>query len=643
MEKSACTDTVPSTVWTYAAHIPRLEWHDTARRFSVHGVERVRATLITDFPIQRILDHLVDRIVDILPITSAGVTLISEGLSPRYIAASDEDARRFERLQTEMDEGPCLLSYESGKAVAVPDLRNEGRFPRFAPAALSAGLAAVFTFPLCQGDLRFGALDLYRKTPGPLDEADMATAQTLADVAAAYLLNARSRDEALATSDQFHHDANHDPLTGLPNRLLLQERLGHAASRAKRTHTFTAVLFLDLDRFKQVNDTYGHDVGDELLIAVSERLTGLIRASDTLSRFSGDEFVFLCEEVHGSADVAMLARRIDETFSRPFQLGGGLDISVQASVGTAYVGPGEAITADLLVRADKDMYRAKRNAGGGPEIIDIAAGRGPISDHQMEIDLRNALADGQLDVAYQPIVRSTDQTIVGVEALLRWNHSQLGFIPPLVMVPIAERSLLIVDIGAWILERACTDHARWHACHPQHSLDLAVNVSSRQLMTSGYCASVGEILARTNMNPSSLILELTESIVIEHNARVMTVLVGLNQLGVRLALDDFGTGLLIAQLPQQASDSDPQDRPSLCRRVGRSLRPHRRVGSCRHRSRTWSVRRRGRSRNGDSTRGDLGRRLRLCAGVLLRVLRCQPNQSTRYWLLDRLVATGLRA
>jgi diguanylate cyclase (GGDEF)-like protein len=499
-------------------------------------------TLITDFPIQRILDHLVDRIVDILPISSAGVTLISEGSSPRYIAASDDDARRFERLQTELDEGPCLLAYHSGVAIAVPDLAVDNRFGRFAPAASAVGLGAVFTFPLNQADERFGALDLYRAEPGELSPEAMTTAQTLADVVAAYLLNAESRDRALAMSDQFQHDAMHDTLTGLPNRLLLQERLNHAASRAKRIRTCTAILFLDLDRFKEVNDTYGHDVGDRLLIAVSHRLTGLIRASDTLARFSGDEFVFLCEEVHGSADVAMLAKRIDETFTRPFHLS-GVDISVRASIGSAFVGPGEDITSELLVRADMAMYRAKRKSGGGPDIIDLG-GNHPATDEQsLEADLRAAFKAGELDVAYQPIMRNADHTIVGVEALLRWNHTYRGPIPPAVVVPLAERSELMVDIGAWILERACDDHARWSRAHLGIQLELSVNVSVRQLTTPGYCLSVTDILARTEMKPESLILELTERVVTEDSATtIIAVLLELKNLGVRLALDDFGTG-----------------------------------------------------------------------------------------------------
>ena len=327
-------------------------------------------TLITDFPIQGILDHLVERIVDVLPVTSAGVTLISPGMAPRYIAASDDSALRFEQLQTEVGQGPCLSAYESGQAVAIPDLGADHRYPHFAPAALAGGLAAVFTFPLRHGDGRLGALDLYRDTPGELDPHDMGAAQTLADVAAAYLLNARAREEARAISDRFHHSALHDPLTGLPNRLLLQERLEHAADRRRRSHTNAAVLFADLDRFKQINDTHGHQVGDELLLAVAHRLSGLIRSGDTLARFSGDEFVFLCEDLHSAADVEVLAKRIDATFANPFVLA-DREVTITASVGIAFAGPGEDISNRLMVNADMAMYQVKRDGGAGHQIIDM--------------------------------------------------------------------------------------------------------------------------------------------------------------------------------------------------------------------------------------------------------------------------------
>jgi diguanylate cyclase (GGDEF)-like protein len=499
-------------------------------------------TMITDFPIQRILDRLVDRIVDVLPITCAGVTLIAEGSTPHYIAASDESARRFESLQSEIGEGPCLEAYHTGRAVSVPDLRVDERFPQFSAAGVRVGLGAVFTFPLFHGPDRFGALDLYRDTPGDLGGADMIAAQTLADVAAALLLNAKARDEARAASDRFYYNAMHDPLTGLPNRLLLHERLEHAALRAQRARTYTAVLFLDLDRFKQVNDEHGHHVGDQLLRAVAQRLSSLVRRCDTLSRFSGDEFVFLCEELGSADDVTKLVARIDDTFLEPFRLDGD-DIAVRASVGIAYVGPGEAITSELLASADLDMYRAKRaGAGAGADVVEVGGRRANAGEHGLEDDVRGALDAGKLELAYQPIVRASDGRIAGVEALLRWTHPHRGPIPPLMMVSVAERSDLIGGIGAWVLERACHDHAEWMREHPTRSLDLAVNVSVRQLVIADFCSTVSNVLARTEMDPRTLILELTESVALECSVRVMQVLGDLAGLGVRLSLDDFGAG-----------------------------------------------------------------------------------------------------
>ncbi len=241
-------------------------------------------TMVTDFPIQSILDRLVERIVDVLPITSAGVTLISPGRDPHFIAASDADTLEYEKLQTELGEGPCTDTYGSGEAVSVPDLTVDLRFPVFSRRALDLGLAAVFTFPLRHGDKRLGALDLYRESPGDLDENTMVGAQTLADVVAAYLLNAQAREDLRDSSENFRNDALHDALTGLPNRILLRQRLEHAVLRARRLRKVISILFIDLDRFKQVNDMYGHRAGDELLIAVASRLLGLLRPGDTVAR-----------------------------------------------------------------------------------------------------------------------------------------------------------------------------------------------------------------------------------------------------------------------------------------------------------------------------------------------------------------------
>ncbi|MDX6233825.1 MAG: hypothetical protein QOH68_2897, partial [Nocardioidaceae bacterium] len=498
-------------------------------------------TMITDFPIQRILDHLVERIVEVLPVTAAGVTLIAEDRAPRYIAASDQNAMRFERLQSTIGQGPCLAAYESGEAVLVPDLANDKRFPRFAPAAVEAGLAAVFTFPLLHGTSRLGALDLYRDLPGPLEPADVYASQTLADVAAAYLINAQAREELRETSDRFHHHAQHDPLTGLPNRMMLQDRLDHAAHRAQRSNANAAIIFADLDRFKQVNDSYGHVVGDELLLAVARRLQRLVRPGDTLARVSGDEFVFLCEDLNSPDDVEILARRIDKAFARPFKVA-SLDLTITASVGVAFAGPGQDISDRLVMQADSAMYQAKRNGGAGHQIIDLRAAVLSRDGDSLELDLRSAVENNELRVEYQPIVRSADGRVTGVEALLRWDDPDSGSISAATTVALAEQSELISDIGSWVLERACLDHGLWLRQHPHVALDLSVNVSGRQLMRKDFCARVARVLDSTGMDPTALVLEMTEDIIIEDTERAITMFNALREMGVRIALDDFGTG-----------------------------------------------------------------------------------------------------
>lgn len=498
-------------------------------------------TLITDFPIQGILDHLVERIVDVLSVSAAGVTLISPGMAPHYVAASNADALEFERLQTELGQGPCLAAYESGEAVSLPDLRQDSRFPEFTAAARAAGMGAVFAFPLRHGEGRLGALDLYRDSPGVLDPRDMTAAQTLADVAAAYLLNAQARQEAQEISDRFQTSALHDALTGLPNRVLLQQRLEHAAQRAQRSHGRAAVLFADLDRFKWVNDTYGHQVGDELLVAVARRLTGVVRPGDTLARVSGDEFVILCEDLSHNDDVLRLAARVDEAFVNPFTLRGA-DLLMTVSVGIAYSGPGEAVTDQLVTHADHAMYQAKRLGGATHHVIDLRGANSAGDRNRLDRDLRTALSHGDIALAYQPIVRTADSAVVGVEALLRWTHPDQGEIPALTTVSIAEQNGLISGIGAWVLERSCTDRGLWLAEYPEQPLDVSVNVSVRQLMGSGFSATVSRILEMTRMDPACLVLELTEGVFIEDGSRASGVLADLKALGVQLALDDFGTG-----------------------------------------------------------------------------------------------------
>jgi len=328
-------------------------------------------TMGTDFPVREILDRLVVSIVDILPITSAGVTFPPKP-EPRYVAASSQSAARLEQLQTELEEGPRLEAVRTSGAVMVTDLRSEERFPRFTPPALASGLAAMFTFPLRQRnpDLEpLGALDLYCDAPQVLDIETVQVAQTLADVAAAYLINGQARTELQEATDRARHMALHDGLTGLPNRILLIERLHHAVQRGRRSHKPVAVLFADLDRFKAVNDTFGHPAGDELLVAVAERMSAVLRPGDTLARLSGDEFVILCEELDDASSAEIIAGRLGAALVKPFTLS-GQPVTVTASVGIAFAGPGDDVPERLLREADTAMYRAKQQGGRHHHRID---------------------------------------------------------------------------------------------------------------------------------------------------------------------------------------------------------------------------------------------------------------------------------
>lgn len=327
-------------------------------------------TMVTDFPVQDILDHLVKRIVDIMPVTGAGVTVMSPGPANHIIAASNQAALRFEKLQATVGEGPCVEAYRSGEAVAVPDLHLDDRFPMFRPRALDAGLVAVFTFPLHHGDRRLGALDLYRDTPGELTAPAMSAAQTLADVAAAYVLMAQARAELQESTDQARQAALHDALTGLPNRALLLEHLEWAFARTRRTGKTVAVFFVDLDRFKVINDTYGHQIGDELLVAVGHRLSGTLRPQDTLARLYGDEFVILCEDLDTTAQAETIVTRVHAALAAPFRLSGA-EVDIAASVGLAFASPNPVDPAQLIYDADAAMYRAKNAAGGRNKILDL--------------------------------------------------------------------------------------------------------------------------------------------------------------------------------------------------------------------------------------------------------------------------------
>jgi diguanylate cyclase (GGDEF)-like protein/PAS domain S-box-containing protein len=341
---------------------------------------------------------------------------------------------------------------------------------------------------------------------------------------------------------QLAHQATHDPLTGLPNRALLIERLTRALERARRHNTRVAVLFLDLDHFKVVNDSLGHEAGDQVLIALAARLRRSLRPGDTVARFGGDEFVVLCADLVHHLDAAAVAERMRAVVSGPLPVGDS-EVFVGVSAGIVLT-DGETSDPGALIRdADAAMYRAKERGRSRFEIFDHAMRTEAVDRLDTESSLRRAEERGELQVRYQPIVSLKSGTVVGVEALLRWEHPERGLLGPQEFIGVAEETGLIVPMGAWVLERACHQVTRWHAALPDlEPLHISVNLSGRQLGHPTLAADVEAILTETGIAPGSVELEITESVLVDDIEASSETLRALKALGVKLVVDDFGTG-----------------------------------------------------------------------------------------------------
>lgn len=355
-----------------------------------------------------------------------------------------------------------------------------------------------------------------------------------------YAVVARDLTERVRWEKQLTYHATHDALTGLPNRLILSDRIERAIPVARRSERLLAVLFLDLDNFKLVNDTLGHAAGDELLQAVTRRMQAALRQEDTLTRFGGDEFVVVLPNLENVAGAERVASKLLEVLDAPFAVG-GRRLVTKASIGI-YAGPADEDTAEVMLRkADQAMYRAKR-AGRGCYRFFEQGDDGPAAD---SVALLAALKDairpgGPLELHYQPQCRIDDGRIVGVEALLRWTHPELGSISPARIVPLAEESGLIIALGEWVLDEACRQAARWSA--EGVSVKMAVNVSVHELRRPDFARWALATLARHGLAPAQIELEVTETAVMDTLEVALDNLNALSEAGVSIALDDFGTG-----------------------------------------------------------------------------------------------------
>jgi len=369
---------------------------------------------------------------------------------------------------------------------------------------------------------------------GSFDDEDRFMLQALTSVAATALANARFQ-ERLA------YQAFHDPVTGLPNRALFLDRLRHAQERMARVSTKYALVFIDLDRFKVVNDSLGHAAGDDLLVQVARRLQASLRVGDTLGRFGGDEFVALLEDLGSEREALGVAERFLTGLAEPFTLG-EREIIVSASAGVV-IGDGTHIGPDECIReADVAMYRAKARGGGCFEVFHRELEGGALPRLDLEIDLRRAISGGELEVHYQPVMR-TRGDVVGVEALVRWRHPERGLVSPAEFIPLAEETGLILPLGRFVLDEACRQVGEWVRLHPElDGLVVSVNLSPRQFRQLDLDRQVAEALDRSGLDPGSLCLEVTEGVMVEDVEAATSTLNRLKALGVVISVDDFGTG-----------------------------------------------------------------------------------------------------
>ena len=451
-----------------------------------------------------------------------------------------DDPERFHTLRevterTPLPSGAGLPGrvLATGRPAWIVDVTQDDNFPR-AKAVLDIGVKAAFGFPVLSGNEVAAVLEFFSNEPIERDEALIEAMANIGTQLGRVV-------ERTTYERRLSHQALHDPLTALPNRSLLLDRLRHALALSRRSESLTAVLFVDLDRFKTVNDNFGHDSGDQLLLEVAQRLPGALRAGDTFGRLGGDEFVIICEGLSAVEDAMTVAERVIQTLSGAFVLSTG-EVFISASVGMAAVRSGDADAEQLLGDADLAMYRAKERGRGSYVVYDPGM-RTRLADRiNTENDLRRGMRREELEVFYQPIVDVTAGAVTAVEALVRWRHPERGLLAPSEFVGIAEDTGLILPLGDFVLVEACRQLAEWQrAGMAPPELKMSVNVSIRQLEHVGFVDHVRAALTKAQLEPQSLVLEVTESVLMD-DVMIVRQLAELRELGVRLAIDDFGTG-----------------------------------------------------------------------------------------------------
>lgn len=492
------------------------------------GVQRM---IVARASQQEILERLVAETHTFVGDPIVGARLLEADGSLRIVAAHGLDRATLEAVvHHEVGTGA------SGMAVAEDRLVVIEGYPEH-PAAVAAlaanGLQAAAAAPIRREGQPVGSLVVASDRPGRRYRPDELQALTaFAEHASLALTDA-------ARTRQMLHSAVHDGLTGLPNRTLFLDRLEQRLVTGRRAQPATAVLFMDLDGLKRVNDTLGHAAGDRVLIEVARRLTGSVRDEDTVARLSGDEFTVLLDAVESEGAAVAAAERLLVALRAPFMIE-GRPVSLSASIGLRLARPGRDHADEALRCADLAMYEAKARGGGGVAAFHAGLDARAARRFELEADLRRGLERSEFRLVYQPIVGLPDGRVRGVEALLRWDRGIGELVPPAEFIPLAEESGIIVELGAWVLAEACRAALRLDP-RPD-GLGVSVNLSARQLLDASLDATVEEVLAESGLPPERLTLEITESVFLADAATTIERVDALRRRGVRVAIDDFGTG-----------------------------------------------------------------------------------------------------
>ncbi|HEY5545431.1 MAG TPA: EAL domain-containing protein [Gemmatimonadaceae bacterium] len=440
--------------------------------------------------------------------------------------------------------GLMKRTLDNGGVLSLNDLSALEGDPvlRTAAAELSIVSVASATFLRADGSVG-GMLCMLDEVPREWTAEEVAILADFGTMAGTEMQLRKLLSDREIREQRLRHESVHDPLTGLPNRALFMRRLADATHRARRGHDgLFAVLFLDVDGFKVVNDSMGHHVGDEMLVSIARRLEGCVRGGDIVARLGGDEFAILLERIIDVRDAAMVAERVQEALHAPVRVG-GYEHATSASIGVALSTGASELPEYVLRSADIAMYRAKNSGRGRYEMFDRAMHAEALTRLQIETDLRHAFEREEFFLHYQPIISLAEGRIIGAEALIRWRHFERGIVSPATFVPVAEDTGLVVPLGRWVLREACRQAYAWQssAADGQH-FAISVNLSVREFAQPDLVRTVASILDETGLPPKALRLEITESAIIGQKHPAIETVQQLRALGVGIHLDDFGTG-----------------------------------------------------------------------------------------------------